>query len=208
MLVDVCAIWHKCLGLGFVDFGGRCGSMAVFLSKRNEARMDSTLDKRQLGKRMGKKATKKGSRSEGSHSAKGGHVSMPNKDIKDQKFPDKQDSAFPQTSFVRKQLDPETVKYFSETTNLLESGEVDLEERPVICGNALEETRGKEVELAIDHIISHTLQKLLEGCDAHHQCGFLQSCARNFSSIATDRCGSHVVETAIKSLVMHLQDSS
>ncbi|KAL9273192.1 Pumilio homolog 23-like protein [Drosera capensis] len=177
---------------------------------------DSTLDKHQLGKRMGRKATKKGSRSEGSHSARAGHVSMPNKDIKDQKFPDKQDSSFPQTSFVRypigetcrKQLDPETVKYFSEITNLLESGEVDLEERPVICGNALEETRGKEVELAFDHIISHTLQKLLEGCDAHHLCGFLQSCASNFARIATDRCGSHVVETAIKSLAMHLQDSS
>lgn len=169
---------------------------------------DSTLDKHQLGKRMGRKATKKGSRSEGSHSARGGHVSMPNKDIKDQKFPDKQDSAFPRASSVRKQLDPETVKYFSEITNLLESGEVDLEEQPVICGNALEETRGKEVELAIDHIISHTLQKLLEGCDAHHLCGFLQSCASNFARIATDRCGSHVVETAIKSLAMHLQDSS
>lgn len=113
----------------------------------------------------------------------------------------------PHQSVVRKQVDPETTKYFSEIANLFESNGVDLEERAVICGNALEETRGKEFELATDYIISHTLQMLLEGCDIDHLCDFLRSCAKDFPFIATDQSGSHVAETAIRSLAMHLQDN-
>lgn len=97
-------------------------------------------------------------------------------------------------------------KYFSEIANVIEGNEVDLEERSVICGNALEEARGKELELATDYIISHTLQALLEGCDVDHLCRFLQSCAKDFPYIAMDRSGSHVAETALKSLSLHLQD--
>lgn len=111
------------------------------------------------------------------------------------------------SSFVRKQVDPETTKYFTEITNLFESNGVDLEERAVICGNALEETRGKEFELATDYIISHTIEMLLEGCDADHLCGFLRGSAKVFPAIAMDRAGSHVAEKALKSLSMHLQDS-
>nr|GLL46407.1 pumilio homolog 23-like [Ipomoea trifida] len=103
-------------------------------------------------------------------------------------------------------IDPKTEKYFAEITNVIEGKEIDLEERSVICGNALEETRGQEVELATDYVISHTLQILLEGCSLDHLCGFLHSCAKNFSHIATDRSGSHVAETALKSLAVHLQD--
>lgn len=111
------------------------------------------------------------------------------------------------TKFCRKQVEPETAKYFLEITNLFEGGGVDLEERSVICGNALEETRGKEFELATDYIISHTLQTLLEGCDVDHLCGFLRSCAKDFPFLAMDRSGSHVAETAIKSLARHLQEN-
>lgn len=70
----------------------------------------------------------------------------------------------------------------------------------------MEESRGKEVELATDYVISHTLQSLLESCDLDHLCGFLQSCSKGFPLIATDRSGSHVAETALKSLAMHLLD--
>lgn len=107
----------------------------------------------------------------------------------------------------RKQVDPETVKYFSEIANLFESNEVELEERPVICGNALEEAIGKEFELATDYIISHILQTLLDGCNVDHLCGFLRNSASVFPLIAMDRSGSHVAETALKSLAMHLQDN-
>lgn len=106
----------------------------------------------------------------------------------------------------RKKVDPETTKYFSEIANLFESNEVDLEERAVICGNALEEAGGKEFELATDYIISHTLQSLLEGCDVDHLCAFLQSCTTDFPLIAMDRSGSHVAETAIRSLAKHLEN--
>ncbi|VFQ86134.1 unnamed protein product [Cuscuta campestris] len=111
------------------------------------------------------------------------------------------------TPFIRNPIDPETVKYFTEIANVIESKEIDLEERSIICGNALEETRGKEAELATDYVISHTLQILLEGCSLDYLCGFLQSCAEKFSYIATDRSGSHVTETALKSLSVHLQES-
>ena len=56
------------------------------------------------------------------------------------------------------------------------------------------------------YYMSHTMQALLEGCDVDHLCGFLQSCAKDFPHIAMDRSGSHVAETALKSLAMHLQD--
>lgn len=106
----------------------------------------------------------------------------------------------------RKQVDPETAKYFSEIANVIEGTEVDLEERAAICSTALEEARGKEVELATDYIISHTMQTLLEGCSLDRLCAFLRSCAYDFSQISMDRSGSHVAETALKSLARHLED--
>ncbi|KAG7992149.1 hypothetical protein I3843_02G113500 [Carya illinoinensis] len=123
------------------------------------------------------------------------------------KFSKHQSTSASQTAHVRKQVDPEMAKYFSEVSNLFESDGVDIEERSVICGNALEETRGNELELATDYILSHTMQTLLEGCDVDHLCGFLQSCAEDFPSIAMDRSGSHVAETAIKSLAKLLEDN-
>ncbi|KAG2722487.1 hypothetical protein I3760_02G130300 [Carya illinoinensis] len=123
------------------------------------------------------------------------------------KFSKHQSTSASQTAHVRKQVDPEMAKYFSEVSNLFESDGVDIEERSVICSNALEETRGKELELATDYILSHTMQTLLEGCDVDHLCGFLQSCAEDFPSIAMDRSGSHVAETAIKSLAKLLEDN-
>lgn len=107
----------------------------------------------------------------------------------------------------RKPVDPETSKYFSEIANLFESNEIDMEERSSLCSNALEETRGKELELATDYIISHTLQTLIEGCEVDCLCAFLRSCAKNFPLIAMDRSGSHVAESAIRSLSKHLQES-
>lgn len=106
----------------------------------------------------------------------------------------------------RKQVDPETAKYFTEIANLFERNGVDLEERSLVCGSAIAETKGKEYELATDYIISHFLQTLLEGCDLDNLCGFLRSSASVFTSIAMDRSGSHVAETALKSLATHLQD--
>ncbi|KAI3426642.1 uncharacterized protein J3R85_009844 [Psidium guajava] len=122
------------------------------------------------------------------------------------KFLKGQDTKISKSPIIRKQVDPMTTKYFSDIANLFESNGVELEDRSVICGNALEETRDKEYELATDYIISHILQSLLEGCDVDHVCGFLQSCSRDFPHIAMDRSGSHVAETALRSIATHLQD--
>ncbi|XP_042462061.1 pumilio homolog 23-like [Zingiber officinale] len=110
------------------------------------------------------------------------------------------------TPILRKPIDPETTKYFAEVANLFHSNEVDLEDLPTICNNALEETRGKEVELATDMTISHTIQNLLEGCDMDRLCGFLRNSAKGFVSIVTDKFGSHVAETALRSLVKHMDE--
>ncbi|KAM3375054.1 hypothetical protein P3S68_013768 [Capsicum galapagoense] len=154
---------------------------------------------------MGRKTSKKHAGVNVDHtveSVSGGNVDDNGRPRKDNKT-----TRVQQTSFVRKQIDPETAKYFAEIANAIEGTEIELEERYVICGNALEETRGKEAELATDYIISHTLQTLLEGCSLDHLCSFLKSCAKNFCHFAADRSGSHVVETALKSVSFHLQDN-
>ncbi|XP_020104644.1 pumilio homolog 23 isoform X2 [Ananas comosus] len=114
----------------------------------------------------------------------------------------------PVQSILRKRVDPETAKYFSEIANLFESNAIDLEDRATICGNALEETRGKELELATDIVISRTLQNLLEGCELDQLCGFLHNCAEVFATIAMDKFGSHVIETALRSLAKHQDERS
>uniref|UniRef100_A0A5B7AFA3 Pumilio 23 n=1 Tax=Davidia involucrata TaxID=16924 RepID=A0A5B7AFA3_DAVIN len=166
---------------------------------------DNLYDKRGRKRSMSGKAMKKRPGFDGGHSTES-LSGVPDEAVRARKFSKHQNAFVPQTPFVRKQVDPETAKYFCEIANVIEGTEVDLEERSVICGNALEETRGKEVEVATDYIISHTLQTLIEGCDVDHLCVFLRSCAKDFPHIAMDRSGSHVAETALKSLAVHLQD--
>ncbi|KAK6118730.1 hypothetical protein DH2020_047535 [Rehmannia glutinosa] len=153
-------------------------------------------------RKMGRKGSKKhaGFHGDASTENQSGAAGKPRKFAKDKT------ASVPQASFVRKQVDAETVKYFSEIANVIEGTEMDMEERSVICGNALEEARGKEIELATDYIISHTMQTLLEGCSVDHLCAFLRSCAKDFSHVSMDRSGSHVAETALKSLARHLED--
>ena len=83
-----------------------------------------------------------------------------------------------------------------------------MEDRSTICANALEETKGKELELVTDGVISHTLQILVEGCELEPLCMFLRSCVQYFPVIAMDKFGSHVVEAALKSLATHLEDET
>ncbi|KAL6996184.1 hypothetical protein U1Q18_006318 [Sarracenia purpurea var. burkii] len=187
------------------------GSKALPLRKSNTGTLteDSFMAEDNSYGRHGKK----GNMSRKSSKRKAGFVGDPStenlsggvasKTLKASKVSKHQNASMPPTSFLRKQVDPETAKYYSEIANVIEG--TDLEERSVICGNALEESKGKEVELATDYVISHTFQTLLEGCDVNHLCGFLESCAKDFPLIAMDRSGSHVAETALKSLAMHLQ---
>lgn len=114
----------------------------------------------------------------------------------------------PVQNVLRKRVDPETAKYFMEISNLFDNKEIDLDERSTICANALEETRGKELELATDAVISHTLQVLVEGCELEQVCTFLRNCIGSFPVIAMDKNGSHVAEAALKSLATHLEDQA
>ncbi|XP_042010641.1 pumilio homolog 23-like isoform X1 [Salvia splendens] len=157
-------------------------------------------------RRMGRKGSKKDSGFHRNDSNKNESGGGPGAMGSARKFSQNNGGSESQASFVRKQVDPETAKYFSEITNVIEGTEVDVEERSVICGTALEEARGKEVELATDYIISHTMQTLLEGCTLDRLCAFLRSSADEFSQICMDRSGSHVAETALKSLARHLED--
>ncbi|KAI3455681.1 hypothetical protein Pfo_012344 [Paulownia fortunei] len=166
----------------------------------------SSYDEVGKKRKMGRKGSKRHAGFHGDASIQNQSGSLPGANGKAQKFAKDKTASVSQASFVRKQVDPETAKYFSEIANVIEGTEVDLEERSVICGNALEEARGKEIELATDYIISHTMQTLLDGCSVDHLCAFLQSCAKRFSHVSMDRSGSHVAETALKSLARHLAD--
>ncbi|XP_062205360.1 pumilio homolog 23-like [Phragmites australis] len=114
----------------------------------------------------------------------------------------------PAQNVLRKRVDPETAKYYMEISNLFDNKEIDLEERSAICANALEETKGKELELATDAVISHTLQVLVEGCELEQLCTFLRNCVGSFPVIAMNKFGSHVAEAALKSLATHLEDET
>ncbi|TVT97843.1 hypothetical protein EJB05_56886 [Eragrostis curvula] len=114
----------------------------------------------------------------------------------------------PVQNVLRKRVDPETAKYYTEISNLFDNKEIDLDERSAICANALEETKGKELELVTDAVISHILQTLIEGCELEQLCTFLRNCIDSFHVIAMDKSGSHVAEAALKSLATHLEDET
>ncbi|KAJ1687263.1 hypothetical protein LUZ63_018653 [Rhynchospora breviuscula] len=172
-------------------------------------------EKKKKGKRQfGKHKEKSPSHKDKGRNKDGNKGKLPQNSVKEAKFGHSKptltyaDSSKPPPSAPRKRVDPETAKYFSEITNLLESNTVELDDISAICGNALEEARGKELELATDPIISCTIQNLLESCDLDQLCGFLRGCAESFPIIATDGVGSHVAETAIKALAKHMYDES
>ncbi|KAL7599678.1 pumilio homolog 23 [Lactuca sativa] len=179
----------------------RIAEICDLIAECSVAGEDNTYNQGGRRRNMSRKSMKKTKGLDGDNSGKntsGGNYNSNHQD---------QEASVPHTSFLRQQVDPETAKYFTEISNVIEGTEIDLEERSSICGNALEETRGKEVELATDYIISHTLQTLLQGCDLNQLCTFLQNCSKDFPRISMDRSGSHVAETALKSLASHLQES-
>ncbi|CAA0821179.1 Pumilio homolog 23 [Striga hermonthica] len=157
---------------------------------KGESSEDRVGERRKMARKGGKKHA-------------GSHVDVSTENKKRNK---EKTAPVPQASFIRKPVDAETVKYFSDIANVLEGNEMEMDERALVCGNALEEAKGKEFDLATDYIMSHTMQTLLEGCSVDHLCGFLQSCAEDFSQISMDRSGSHVAETALKSLARNLDD--
>lgn len=169
--------------------------------------------KKKGGKDMGQKPRKGGSRPSDGKRDKGQDGRHGKSRHLDSSMKNENASVPPRASaaaanVIRKKVDPETAKYFLEISNLFENKEIDLEERSTICANALEETKGKELELVTDGVISHTLQILIQGCELEQLCMFLRSCMQSFPVISTDKFGSHVAEAALKSLATHLDDES
>eukprot|EP01018_Ginkgo_biloba_P005258 Gb_32744 [translate_table: standard] len=107
--------------------------------------------------------------------------------------------------YFLKKLDPETIRYFSEISSLLEKSTIDAEERAILCANALEESSGKELQLACDKIFSRVFENLLMSCDKDQLCHFLSRCVKDFPSIAVDQSGSHVAEVSPRSLALAFQ---
>ncbi|KAI3947364.1 hypothetical protein MKW92_015453 [Papaver armeniacum] len=140
------------------------------------------------GKRKGSKNRRTGRKQHHSGSGGGFDEKMINTHQCNIAIPPPQSSS---SSILRKPVDPETAKYFSEIANLYEGADsAEIEEHYVICGN---------------NCLLIIVQALLEG--AAFLCGFLQNSANVFPLIAMDRSGSHVTETALKALAVHLQDN-
>lgn len=109
-------------------------------------------------------------------------------------------------SFHRKKLDPETIQYFTEISSLLENSSTDAEERVILCSNALDESRGKELQLCCDKVFSRLFENLILSCEKDQLCSFLSRCINIFPSMAIDQSGSHVAEAMLRSLALALQD--
>jgi hypothetical protein len=110
--------------------------------------------------------------------------------------------------FSRGQVDPETQQYFSEISRLVgEGGSVeDPEERAAICASALEEAKGKELELSCNSSCGRVLETLLLNSEISLVVSFLERCTHVFASMSMDPGGSHVVEAALKSVAASLRE--
>lgn len=107
----------------------------------------------------------------------------------------------------RGQVDPETQQYFGEINNLVgENGTVeDEEERAMVIANALDEARGKELQLACNASCGRVLETLLLSSSTEHVALFLERCTEVFATMALDPGGSHVAEAALKSIAFAVQ---
>ncbi|XP_047067331.1 pumilio homolog 23-like [Lolium rigidum] len=173
--------------------------------------LDDSFPAKKRSKDLGQKPRKKRNNREDGNTGKGrakDHHSDSSTNLRGTKDQNSSQSADASTNVMRKKVEPETAKYFLEISNLFDNKEIDLEDRSTICANALEETKGKELELITDGVISHTLQILVQGCELEPLCMFLRSCIHSFPVIAMDKFGSHVAEAALKSLATHLEDGT
>ncbi|KAM0836244.1 hypothetical protein ACQ4PT_062442 [Festuca glaucescens] len=172
--------------------------------------LEDSFPAKRGSKDMGQKPRKRRNNSEDGNTGKGrakerhSDSSMNPRGMKNQNASQSANASTAAMNVIRKKVEPETAKYFLEISNLFDNKEIDLEDRSTICANALEETKGKELELVTDGVISHTLQILVEGCELEPLCMFLRNCIQSFPVIAMDKFGSHVAEAALKSLTSRI----
>ncbi|CAM6094256.1 unnamed protein product [Calypogeia fissa] len=112
---------------------------------------------------------------------------------------------------ARKRLDPQTKSYFLEIASLVDKGgggESSAEETEAICAQALEESTGKELQLACDPSCGRVLQTLLLSCSVSHNVQFLSRCGAVAFDMTVDPSASHILESALKSLARALLDEN
>lgn len=111
----------------------------------------------------------------------------------------------------RKRLDALSVGYFRRVGERLSEGFEDDEEREMFVENVLTEVKGKATLVAMDRTGSITLQRLLP-LSSPEQVGEVLAelggeSGSEFKAVSCDRCGGHVVESAVRQM-SRLSDSS
>ncbi|XP_035286252.1 nucleolar protein 9 [Anguilla anguilla] len=103
---------------------------------------------------------------------------------------------------TKKRLDAMSVGYFRRVSERLEEGFAEEEEKVLFVENVLSEVRGRALLVATDITGSVTLQRLLP-LAGPSQVGEVLSelggaSGQEFKAASCDRCGGHVVETALR----------
>ncbi|XP_060899982.1 nucleolar protein 9 [Labrus mixtus] len=104
----------------------------------------------------------------------------------------------------RKRLDAMSVGYFRRVGERLSEGFEDHEERDIFVENVLTEVKGKAALVAKDQTGSITLQRLLP-LSSPDQVGELLvelggESGSEFKEVSCDKCGGHVVESAVRQM--------
>uniref|UniRef100_UPI0037E732E7 nucleolar protein 9 n=1 Tax=Semicossyphus pulcher TaxID=241346 RepID=UPI0037E732E7 len=104
----------------------------------------------------------------------------------------------------RKRLDALSVGYFRRVGERLGEGFEDNEEREMFVENVLTEIKGKAIMVAMDRTGSITLQRLLP-LSSPDQVGEVLAelggeSGSEFKAVSCDKCGGHVVESAVRQM--------
>ncbi|KAK3534423.1 hypothetical protein QTP86_015218 [Hemibagrus guttatus] len=112
----------------------------------------------------------------------------------------------------RKRLDAMTVGYFRRVSERLSEGFTGDEERELFVENVLSEVKGQAGLVTTDMTGSLALQKLLSLASLKQVTEVLTELGgetgSEFKTVSCDRCGGHVIETAIKQMVKWTEDSN
>lgn len=104
----------------------------------------------------------------------------------------------------RKRLDAQSVGYFRRVGERLSEGFEDDEERGLFVENVLSEVKGKATLVAMDRTGSLTLQRLLPLSNLEQVAEVLAElggeAGSEFKTVSCDRCGGHVVESAVRQM--------
>ncbi|KAA8587498.1 hypothetical protein FQN60_016360 [Etheostoma spectabile] len=104
----------------------------------------------------------------------------------------------------RKRLDALSVGYFRRVGERLSEGFEDDEDREMFVENVLTEVKGKATVVSMDQTGSITLQRLLPLCSPDQVATVLAELGgelgSEFKAVSCDRCGGHVVESAVRQI--------